>query len=127
MPYGFTSDVWPGLAKLIEECGEVLEIAGKIMGCGGQLVHKWACKDCEGGGVVYPPGQSWEEECARCDGVGYLGHGDLSDAVHEELGDLLAAVAFLIRSNDELDHDRILKRGEDKMQTFIRWQEEGVF
>lgn len=29
--YNFGSPVWPGLAKVIEECGEVLQIAGQIV------------------------------------------------------------------------------------------------
>ncbi len=34
-PYSLPSDDWPGLAKLVEECGDVLEAAGKIMGGSG--------------------------------------------------------------------------------------------
>lgn len=33
-PYSIGSDVWPGISKLIEECGEVLQVAGKIIGMG---------------------------------------------------------------------------------------------
>ena len=33
--FGFESDVWPGLSKLVEEAGEVLTICGKFMGTGG--------------------------------------------------------------------------------------------
>lgn len=29
--YAFGDSVWPGLAKLNEECGEVLQVIGKIM------------------------------------------------------------------------------------------------
>lgn len=33
------SSVWPGLSKLIEECGEVLQIAGKLIATGGKEQH----------------------------------------------------------------------------------------
>ena len=35
-PFTFGSDTWPGLAKLIEECGEVLQIAGKLITTNGE-------------------------------------------------------------------------------------------
>lgn len=35
MPYGIGSDRWPGLAKLMEEMGELQEVLGKIMACEG--------------------------------------------------------------------------------------------
>lgn len=38
-PYGIGSDMWPGLSKLIEECGEVIQVAGKILGTGGTAAH----------------------------------------------------------------------------------------
>ena len=31
---------WPGLSKLIEECGEVIQVAGKLLATGGDL-HHW--------------------------------------------------------------------------------------
>lgn len=30
---------WPGLSKLVEECGEVTQVVGKLMGTGGNLNH----------------------------------------------------------------------------------------
>jgi NTP pyrophosphatase (non-canonical NTP hydrolase) len=38
-PYAIGSETWPGLSKLVEECGEVLQVAGKLMGTGGQVEH----------------------------------------------------------------------------------------
>jgi len=38
-PYSIGSQSWPGLSKLIEECGEVLQIAGKIIGANGEDIH----------------------------------------------------------------------------------------
>lgn len=37
--FAFGSTVWPGLAKLIEECGEKLQIVGKLMQRGGRTDH----------------------------------------------------------------------------------------
>lgn len=38
-PYGIGSDHWPGLSKLNEEAGEVVQVIGKIMGTGGDTTH----------------------------------------------------------------------------------------
>lgn len=37
--YSIGSDLWPGLSKLIEEAGEVSQVAGKILGTGGKAEH----------------------------------------------------------------------------------------
>ena len=34
-PYTIGSDRWPGLSKLIEEAGEVIQVGGKLLGSGG--------------------------------------------------------------------------------------------
>ncbi len=31
---------WPGLSKLIEECGEVVQVCGKLLGSNG-VIHHW--------------------------------------------------------------------------------------
>jgi NTP pyrophosphatase (non-canonical NTP hydrolase) len=31
--------LWPGISKLVEECGEVIQIAGKLLGTGGEEQH----------------------------------------------------------------------------------------
>lgn len=33
------SEEWNGLSKLVEECGEVVQIAGKLLGTNGEKVH----------------------------------------------------------------------------------------
>lgn len=33
------SDRWPGLSKLTEECGETLQVVGKLMGTQGKVEH----------------------------------------------------------------------------------------
>lgn len=30
---------WPGISKLVEEAGEVMQVAGKLMGSGGDILH----------------------------------------------------------------------------------------
>ena len=30
---------WPGISKLVEEAGEVTQVAGKLMGSGGDILH----------------------------------------------------------------------------------------
>lgn len=40
-PYGIGSDVWPGLAKLMEEMGELQQVLGKIMACEGTDAIYW--------------------------------------------------------------------------------------
>lgn len=38
-PYSIGSGQWPGLAKVIEECGEVIQAAGKIIAANGDGRH----------------------------------------------------------------------------------------
>lgn len=38
-PYSFGSDVLPGLSKLVEEAGEVMQVCGKILAKGGAVRH----------------------------------------------------------------------------------------
>jgi len=38
-PFSFGSKTWPGTAKLIEECGEVLQVLGKLLQTGGDTKH----------------------------------------------------------------------------------------
>jgi NTP pyrophosphatase (non-canonical NTP hydrolase) len=38
-PYSIGSDHVPGLSKLVEECGEVAQVAGKVVGFGGLGDH----------------------------------------------------------------------------------------
>lgn len=90
--YAFGSDRWPGLSKLVEECGEVLQVCGKIMGTGGQPWH-------------------WDGS-------------NLNKRLEEELGDLVAAAAFVIE-HAGLDLDRIDAWVGEKTTIFDRWHEEG--
>lgn len=38
-PYSIGADKWPGLSKLAEEAGEVLQVIGKIVGASGSVDH----------------------------------------------------------------------------------------
>ncbi len=38
-PYSIGSDIWPGLAKVAEECAEVIQVIGKIIAAGGADSH----------------------------------------------------------------------------------------
>lgn len=96
-PYGIGTTTWPGLAKVVEECGELLQVLAKIMATGG-LDH------------------SWEQEDGST-----LGWGDLTDALHEELGDLQGAINFFTTVNDKIDTDRIIERSSEKFLTFCQW------
>jgi len=43
-PFSIGQNIWPGISKLIEECGEVLQIAGKLIATGGRTDH-WSGRD----------------------------------------------------------------------------------
>lgn len=123
MPYGIGSKVWPGLGKTVEELGELGELLGKIIGARGSLIHMWACDTCKGRGQV----EHLSFPCRDCDGDGYLGSGDLTDALHDELSDVLAAVTFFVKTNDQIDDQRVWERAMSKLATFEGWRRDGVF
>lgn len=37
--FAIGDDKWPGISKLVEECGEVAQVCGKLMGTRGQVQH----------------------------------------------------------------------------------------
>jgi NTP pyrophosphatase (non-canonical NTP hydrolase) len=37
--FAIGDEEWPGLSKLAEECGEVLQVIGKLMGTRGEEIH----------------------------------------------------------------------------------------
>lgn len=70
---------WPGLGKLMEEMGELMDVLGKIIALSGESVQTW------------PGGR------------------DLKPELVEELGDVRAALIFFCEANDvpkALVHDR---------------------
>lgn len=38
-PYCIGGASWPGISKLVEEAGEVCQVAGKLLGTGGAVEH----------------------------------------------------------------------------------------
>ncbi|MEV4137378.1 hypothetical protein AB0J72_35030 [Dactylosporangium sp. NPDC049742] len=38
-PFGIGAEVWPGLAKVTEEAGELLQVVGKLVATGGRPDH----------------------------------------------------------------------------------------
>jgi NTP pyrophosphatase (non-canonical NTP hydrolase) len=90
-PYCIGSGTWNGLSKLIEECGEVQQVAGKIIGAEGKDRH--------------------------FDGT------NLRVRLESELGDLLAAIQFMIHHND-LDAHRIGMQRSKKLKIFEKWNDE---
>lgn len=39
VPFSFGSDIWPGLAKIVEEAGETQQVIGKFFGSAGVEDH----------------------------------------------------------------------------------------
>lgn len=37
--FSIGSKIWPGTSKLIEECGEILQVLGKLIGSSGEIMH----------------------------------------------------------------------------------------
>lgn len=82
-PYSIGSDTWPGLAKLAEEAGELVQVIGKIIAMGGA------------------------ENYNHWDGS------ELTSRLVEEMGDVRAAMIFVCELNgiDKEDvHERADKK-----------------
>lgn len=78
---------WPGVSKLVEEIGELGQVAGKLMGSRGDIKH-WS--------------------------------GNLWDMMHDEIGDVLGAIRFIVK-RCKLDEVRIATRADHKFRTFESW------
>lgn len=85
---------WPGISKLVEECGEVLQVCGKLMAAHGKRRH-------------------W-------DGT------DLANRLVEELGDLHAALEFVLGFLTPTQLHRVTKRSAAKLRLFQRWHRESL-
>lgn len=44
-PFSIGQNIWPGIAKLIEECGDVTQVCGKLIATGGREDHYWSGHD----------------------------------------------------------------------------------
>lgn len=82
-----------GLAKLVEECGEVLQIAGKL--------------------IAYPGGEHPD------------GAGNLHDRLENELGDLRAAIQFVVETHRLDGREKIFNRYQSKLIQFREWHNQG--
>lgn len=91
-PLAIGSDTWPGLAKLAEECGEAVQVIGKI-----------TAFPFLGRGELHPDGT------------------DLVERLETEIGDLMGAMSYVVKFNSWLDQDRINKRCEQKFERFTGW------
>ena len=85
-----------GLAKLSEESGELLQVAGKML--------------------QYPILQTALNQI-HPDGT------NLRDRMQEEMGDLLAALDF-VRVKLGLNHQAIIDRWQTKLKLFNQWDSE---
>ena len=79
-----------GLTKLVEECGELTQIAAKKMAYMNLDVHP------DNGG-------------------------SMKQRLEEEMGDVMAAVSFVIASLG-LDNEAIMKRADEKTRLFVKWE-----
>jgi NTP pyrophosphatase (non-canonical NTP hydrolase) len=93
-PFAIGSRVWPGLAKLAEEVGELQQVLGKVL--------------------AYPYLRTAEHP----DGT------KLDDRLVEELGDALAAIEFFVQNNPSIDEEAVTRRMRKKLARFHRWHEE---
>jgi hypothetical protein len=89
--YSIGSANWPGLAKVSEECSEVVQAAMKLIAMGGEDELHWD------------------------------GQGTTVTRLEDELGDARAAIAFLLEVNPVLDQRRIFDRTEAKLVLFRHW------
>lgn len=88
------SDTWPGLAKLSEECGEVVQVIGKFVQSGATGFYQ------DGSATA-----------------------DLPAMLSDEMADLYAALDFVYR-RCPVDREAISARRTRKLRLFEEWAEE---
>lgn len=94
-PFMIGSDVWPGIAKLAEECGEVVQVVGKIIALAGA------------------------ENYTHWDGS------DVRERLLEEMADVTAAIQFVWAHNLLGERQAFEQRVEEKFGRFQQWHAEG--
>jgi NTP pyrophosphatase (non-canonical NTP hydrolase) len=92
--YGIGSNHWPGLAKLVEEMGELQAELMKLVAMGGD---------------AFTP--HWD------------GKGQLYDRIIEESGDVRAALIFFCEMN-AIPKTLVHARADKKLERFRHWQAE---
>lgn len=90
-PYSIGSSEWPGLAKVLEEMGELQQVMGKLMALGEENYNHWDGSDLRA---------RLEEEIADV---------------------LAALCFFIQQNSPTLRSTVILDRKHDKMMLFQRW------
>jgi hypothetical protein len=95
-PLAIGSKTWPGISKLIEECGEALQMCGKI--------------------AAFPFLARWEKHPD--------GHG-IHARLMNEIADLEAIIWYVKRHNfTEAERKIMRERRDHKIQRFRRWHEQ---
>ncbi len=86
--FAIGAERWPGISKLLEEAGEVVQVGGKLLATYGEVQH-------------------WDGS-------------NLQDRLTDELGDLLAAIDFVVMLC-KLDAARIMRQRAEKLDQFLAW------
>ena len=94
-PFQMGSRVWPGLGKLVEEAGEVIQVAGKLVATGGEAAY-WDGSDLRA---------RLEEEIADLQAAAQF--------VAEECG--LGLMMIAARREEKLETFRRWHRGEERL------------
>jgi NTP pyrophosphatase (non-canonical NTP hydrolase) len=129
-PYSIGQNHWPGLARLMEEMGELQQVLGKVMASGGNVqevvIARW-----RGVKLVYLPGdepagydpkQEPKPLEIKVPEILYYDKTLLLTRLREEIADVLAAIEFFVVQNAEslhansLDEDGSLVSGEWYME-----------
>lgn len=93
MTFAFGDRELPGIAKVAEEAGEVIQVIGKLMMTHGMAEH-------------------WDGS-------------NLRDRLVQELGDLGAAIEFVVKHALTLEEvERLQERMRDKRAKFEQWHQE---
>jgi len=93
--FNIGADEWPGISKLVEESGELLQVAGRVVqiaGMNGDVRRHW-------------------------DGS------DLVDDLEKEMADVFAAIDF-VTDHAGLNRQRILDRATAKRALYDHWHAE---
>jgi hypothetical protein len=107
--FSIGGSTWPGLSKLIEECGEAAELLPELI-----LAKTIAALQVTSGKLIGSEGRTdhWS--------------GDLRKRFVEEIGDLRAAITFFVHHNMLDDFQAIEDRTDEKVALFLQWHRDGL-
>lgn len=103
--FAFSDKDWPGIAKLVEECGELAEVLPLVilLSATGRLTQSQGKLMMIQGGTDH-----WS--------------GDLRKAMIEEMADVKAAIEFVAEHNlSKRERKTITTRVQKKLQRFDKW------